>query len=77
MKIKLLSAETNLTSATTVSNASVVRLYNSSPDTAIKVTNSNGNSTTMPAGSIAYVVKDPSETLSGGALVLATSIAHL
>ena len=76
MKIKLLSAETDLTTATTVSNASVVRLYNSSADTDFVVTNSNGNSMTMPAGSIAYVVKDPTETLVGGANILATSIAH-
>ena len=77
MKVKLLSAETDLSSATNVSNASVVRLYNSSADTAIVVTNSNGSSMTMPAGSIAYVVKESSETLTGGADILAVSIAHL
>lgn len=77
MKVKLLSAETDLTSATNVSNASVVRLYNSSADTAFVVSNSNGSSMTMPAGSIAYIVKEPSETLAGGADILAVSIAHL
>lgn len=76
MKMKVLSAETNLTSATNVSNASVVRLFNSSADTNIVVTNSNGSTFTMPFGSIAYVVKEPTETLSGGAAVLATSIAY-
>ena len=76
MKMKVLSAEAAIGSASTVSNASVVRLYNSSPDTDYQVTNSNGTSFTMPSGSIAYVIKEPTETLTSNALVLATSIAY-
>lgn len=76
MKMKILSAEVAIGTASTVSNASVVRLYNSSPDTAYLVTNSNGGTFTMPAGSVAYVIKDQIETLISNALVLATSIAY-
>jgi len=76
MRLKLLSAETGLGTASTVSNASVVRLYNSNTSTDIVVINSNGTTMTMPSGSITYVVKDPTETLVASADVLAVSIAY-
>jgi predicted small secreted protein len=76
MKMKVLSAEAAIGSASTVSNASVVRLYNSSADTAFLITNSNTATFTMPAGSVAYVIKEPTETLTSNAAVLATSIAY-
>jgi hypothetical protein len=75
MRLKLLSAETTLGTATTVSNATVVRLYNKNAGDQV-ITNSNGSTMTMPTGSIAYIVKDPTETLSASADVLAVSIAY-
>jgi hypothetical protein len=75
MKVKILSAETDLSANTTVFNAVVVRVYNS--DTAdILVENNNGTSFTMPPGAISYIVKESTETLVANSSILACSIAY-
>lgn len=74
MILKLQNAEINLAVATDVNNATVVRLYNSDAADQL-ITNSNGGTFTMPAGSISFVQKLPSETLVAVANVFAVSIA--
>jgi len=77
MIVKMKSAEVNLGAATTVSNANVVRVYNSNSSTDFEITNSNGNSMTLPAGAISFIDKLPTETLTAGNTdVLAVSVAY-
>jgi len=80
MIVKPLSAETSLTTATSVSSASVVRLYNKGTADH-KITNDATNGEfTMPAGSITFMPKSPADTISTdntGSEVLATSVAYL
>ena len=80
MIVKPLSAETNLNAATSVSSASVVRLYNSGAGAHLITNVTNSNSFTMPAGSITFMPKLPADTISTngtGSEVLATSVAYL
>lgn len=76
MILKLKSAETNLGTASDVSTASVVRVYNS--DTADHViVNSNGTTVTLPGGAITFIDKLPTETLNASnTSVLAVSVAY-
>lgn len=74
MILKLQSIETTLASATDVSSATVVRLYNKDAGDQL-ITNSNSTTFTMPPGSITFVNKLPSETLVATANVAAVSVA--
>lgn len=74
MILKLQNAEIDLAIPTDVNSASVVRLYNSDAADQL-VTSSSGGTFTMPAGSISFVQKLPSETLVAVANVFAVSIA--
>ena len=78
--MKILSAETNLGSATNVSNASVVRLFNSGDDN-ILVTRKDYTTAVMGSfmvlsGDVLYVEKYYTDTLEGSADVKATKIAY-
>lgn len=75
MILKPQGPETNLLVASNVGGAKVVRLFNSSTGSQL-VTNSNGSTFTMPAGSISFVEKLPEETLTGAITTLAVSIAY-
>lgn len=79
MLIKVLAAETTLTSATNVSTATVVRVINTS--TAAVVTRKDVDSNTigsftMAANEVAYVEKEPTDTLEGGAAFKAVKVAY-
>ena len=76
MILKLKADEVNLSAATNVSSANVVRIYNK--DTADHViTNSNGYSFTLPGGAITFVDKLPAETLTAGdANCVAVSVSY-
>ena len=80
MLIKVLDTETNLTSATNVSNATVVRLVNNSSSVDVVTRKTSGGTTigsfTMTGNSVEYVEKDPSDTLEGGATILAAKVAY-
>ena len=78
--MKILSAETNLASATNVSNAPVVRLFNSGTDN-ILVTRKDYNAVVVgsfmvPSGEVVYAEKYFTDTLEGGADVKATKTAY-
>tara|TARA_Y100000114_G_scaffold87056_1_gene80502 strand:- start:4904 stop:5149 length:246 start_codon:yes stop_codon:yes gene_type:complete len=77
MLIKLQGSETDLTSATSVGNASLVRVYNSG-GSALLVTEKNGAATvgtvTLAGGAVEYINKVPAHTLEGGA---ALKVVHV
>ena len=78
--MKILSAETNLGSATNVSNASVVRLFNSG-DSNILVTRKDYTTAVMGSfmvlsGDVVYCEKYFTDTLEGSADVKATKIGY-
>ena len=78
--MKILSAETNLGSATNVSNAPVVRLFNSG-DSNILVTRKDYNAVVVgsfmvPSGEVVYAEKYFTDTLEGSADVKATKTAY-
>ena len=78
--MKILSAETNLGSATNVSNASVVRLFNSGSSN-ILVTRKDYTTSVMGSfmvlsGDVVYCEKYFTDTLEGSADVKATKIGY-
>lgn len=79
MIIKVLAAETTLTSATNVSTATVVRVLNTSTAAVVTRKDSTGatiGSFTMAANEVAYVEKEPTDTLEGGAEFKAVKVAY-
>jgi len=79
MTLKVLAAETTLTAATNVDLATVVRVLNTS--TAAVVTRKDVDSATigtftMTANEVAYVEKEPTDTLEGGAAFKAVKVAY-
>jgi len=79
MLIKVLAAETTLTSATNVSTATVVRVINTSTAAVVTRKDVDGNtigSFTMAANEVAYVEKDSTDTLEGGAAFKAVKVAY-
>ena len=83
MLIKVLAAEGNLTSASNVNTATVVRLYNSH-SAAIVITRKNVGGDTIGSfsavnGEVVYVEKDSTDTLtaaSNASSILVTKIAY-
>lgn len=79
MRIRLLASETTLTSATNVSSATVVRVVNTG-STAVVTRKDSGGTTlgtvTLIANEIAYLEKEPTDTLEGGAAFKAVKIAY-
>ena len=78
--MKILAAETNLGSATNVSNAPVVRLFNSGTDN-ILVTRKDYNAVVVgsfmvPSGEVVYAEKYFTDTLEGSSDVKATKTAY-
>ena len=78
--MKVLSAESNLASATNVGNSTVVRVYNSD-SSAGTITKKNAAGTTLgtmtvPAGEVVYCEKQYTDTLEGGATLKASQIAY-
>ena len=78
--MKILSTEINLGSASNVSNASVIRLFNSG-DSNILVTRKDYTGTVVgsfmvPAGQVIYAEKYFTDTLEGGADIKATKTAY-
>ena len=83
MLIKVLAAEGNLSSASNVNTATVVRLYNSHTG-AIVITRKNAGGDTIGSfsavnGQVVFVEKDPTDTLtaaSQGSAQLVAKVAY-
>lgn len=74
-----MAAETTLTAATNVGLASVVRILNTSTAATVTRKNSAGDTigtVTIAANEIAYLEKEPTDTLEGGAAFKAVKIAY-
>lgn len=80
MTIKPLTEEIALSTANSVSTASVVRLYNGTQGDALVTRMDADENTiatvTMPAGSIAVIEKLPTDKLSSNVAIRAVSIAY-
>ena len=78
--MKILSQETNIGIATTVSSATAVRLYNSDSSVGIVTRTDNANSTignfTVPAGEVLYLQKKSTDKLIAPSTVLASKVAY-
>lgn len=76
--VKALSSEIALTTADTVSSASLVRIYAASAGAIITIKDGDGVTTgviTLPAG-VTYIKKDPDGTVASSTSVQAASVAH-
>ena len=78
--MKVLSAEVDLGSATNISKAPIVRIYNSD-SSSVTLTRKNNVETTLgtytiPAGKVIYCQKAYTDTLEGGAALKATAIGY-
>lgn len=79
MALKVLAAETTLTAATNVDSATVVRVLNTSTAAVVTRKDSTGatiGTFTMAANEVAYVEKEPTDTLEGGAAFKAVKVAY-
>lgn len=75
--VKIIASEIALTTANTVSNASVVRINNNS-GSAVLITRANGGTlgtVTLASGEVIYLQKAPSDTLASNAAVRAVSVS--
>ena len=77
--LKILGTEGNLSSASNVGFAKLVRVLNNKASVQV-ITHKNAGGTTLgtvtlAAGEIAYIQKAPSDTLTGVATSLAVSVA--
>lgn len=77
--IKLLAEETNLASATTVNDANLIRVYNSTGAGILMTLKESGGATkgsiTIPPGEEYDVQKEHDDTVEGGAGLLAVKLA--
>lgn len=78
MIIKPKNLEMDLTSANTVNNALLVRIYsaNSAVITVSDADGANTGSLTVPAGGVTFVEKDPLGTVTSDVSVKAVSVAY-
>ena len=78
--MKILTAETDLTSATNISKSPVVRVYNSDSSAITLTRKSNAGETigtySIPSGKVIYCEKSYTDTLEGGAALKATGVGY-
>ena len=78
--MKILTAETDLTSATNISKSPVVRIYNSDSSAITLTRKSNAGTTigtySVPSGKVIYCQKTYTDTLEGGAALKATGVGY-
>ena len=78
--MKILTAETNLTSATNISKSPVIRVYNSDSSAITLTRKSNAGTTigsySVPSGKVIYCEKSYTDTLEGGAALKATGVGY-
>lgn len=78
MIIKLLATQTDLTAATDVGLATVVRILNTGSAALVTRKDSDANTigtVTLAAGEVAYLEKEPTDTLEGGVAFKVVKIA--
>ncbi len=79
MKIKLMGSQTDLSAASTVGRAGLVRVFNST-NAAILMTQKDGSTVvgtmSVGAGAVEHVSKLPAQTLEGGAGLKVVSVAY-
>jgi hypothetical protein len=76
--IKLLGTEAALSTATTLSNAQLVRVYNDTAGAVLITVAAEGTTTgtvTVKAGEVIFVRKKAAETIAAGSAVKAVSVA--
>ena len=77
--LRLLGSEGNLSSASNVGRAKLVRVLNNKTSVQVITQKNSGGTTiatvTMAAGEIAFIAKAPGDTLTGAATSLAVSVA--
>ena len=77
--LKILGSEGNLSSASNVGFAKLVRVLNNKASVQVITQKNSGGTTlgtvTLAAGEVAYIQKAPSDTLTGVATSLAVSVA--
>ena len=79
MIVKVLASETDLTAATNVNLASVVRVNNTGSAAELTRKDSGGNligTVTIAANEVIYLEKESSDTLEGGAAFKAVKVAY-
>ena len=78
--MKILTSETNLTSATNIGNSPVVRIYNSDSSSLTLTRKSNEGTTigtySIPSGKVIYCEKSYADTLEGGVALKATGVGY-
>ena len=78
--MKILTAETDLTSATNISKSPVVRIYNSDSSAITLTRKSNAGETigsySVPPSKVIYCEKSYTDTLEGGAALKATGVGY-
>lgn len=74
---KVKATEIAVTTANTVNDASVVRVY-ASATAVLTVANTSGTigTLTIPTGRVEYIEKKPTDTIAANVSVQATSVAH-
>lgn len=77
MIVKPLSTEISVTSANTISDGKLIRLY-AAADSVVTVANTSGpiGSFTLPAGSVTLVEKNKTDTIAGSTALLCTPISY-
>lgn len=77
-KIKVLSTEIEVTTANTVSSAAVVRAYAASLAvvTVVDKDDNTKGTFTMPEGTVEFIEKLPTDTISSTATLLCSSVAY-
>lgn len=79
MKIKLQGSETDLTSASSVGNSRLVRVYNSTAGDLV-MTQKTGSTVigtmSVQSKTVELISKNPAETLEGGAGLKVVSVAY-
>lgn len=79
MLIKVLGSQIDLTSATNVDTATVVRVLNTGSAALVTRKDSGGTTigtVTLAANEIAYLEKEPTDTLEGGVAFKVVKIAY-
>lgn len=78
--VKLLAEEGDLTAASNVDAASVVRAHNTTAGALLMTQKNSGGATlasmTLTAGEVVYVEKATTDTLEGGVGIKAVSVAY-
>jgi len=77
--VKLVGSEISLSTANTVSLATVVRIYNNSTVSVLTVKNAAATqlgNTTIIAGGLIYLSKQSTDTITSSVAVLATPVAY-